>query len=304
LKAITQVKEKYGVRTSLGISNVSFGLPERKYLNRAFLDMAAKAGLDAAIISPDIYSVAIDKAAVAVLKGKDVGAKEFILKFQDTRDKIQTEIVKHQVSSFEGISHAIIGGDQLNILSFIEKALSEGHKPRKIIDEAMLPAMDIVGDRFSKNIIFLPQVIASAESMKIAFSRVKKEIKTEEQKAVGKVIVATVKGDIHDIGKSIVATMLENSGFDVIDLGKDVPPQVIVESAQKNNVDIVMLSALLTTTMPQMKIVKTALIDAGLNIPVMVGGAPVTADFAAGFKANFSKDAAEAVKVAKKLIGK
>jgi 5-methyltetrahydrofolate--homocysteine methyltransferase len=199
------------------------------------------------------------------------------------------------------IKEAVIEGDKENILNYVETAL-RASLPQSIIDDALLPGIEEVGKRFNSGEYFIPQVMASAETMKAGFERVKKEIKQSERKNAGTVIIATVLGDIHDIGKNIVAMLMENHGFTVIDLGKDVPPEKIVQAAKENKADIIMLSALLTTTMPGMKAVKQKLAEAGLNIPVIIGGAPVTGNYARSFGANFAKDAIEAVEVAKRLI--
>ncbi|MCX5749879.1 MAG: homocysteine S-methyltransferase family protein [Candidatus Saganbacteria bacterium] len=307
LKAIKLVKSKLKVKAILGVSNVSHGLPARKQMNAAFLKLAVKTGLDAAIYNPENLTVKVSaaelKAAEEVFLNKDRRAKGWIEKYGGRREeKKKEERIKGKEKNIaEQIFAAVVDGDRENIVPLIESALKE-KGPQNIIDGDLLPAMEEVGKRFNDGRYFIPQVMASAEAMKVAFERVKKEIKPGDRKMIGIAVIATVLGDIHDIGKNIVSMLLENHGFNVVDLGKDVPPEKIVLSAKENKADVILLSALLTTTMPGMKIVKAQLEKEGLNIPVMVGGAPVTSNYAKSFGANFAKDAVEAVRVAKNIL--
>ncbi|MEK7377233.1 MAG: cobalamin-dependent protein, partial [Candidatus Margulisiibacteriota bacterium] len=309
LKAVKMAASKLKVKTILGVSNVSHGLPGRKLLNAAFLLLCKEYGLNAAIYNPENLKVKLTtkqyKEAKAVFLNADKGAGEWI-KAQILNPK--SEILnKSKISNpkerniLEKISDSVIFGNKEEILGLIEEALRE-KEPQSIIDGALLPGIEEVGKRFNSGEYFIPQVMASAETMKTGFERVKKEIKQSERKNAGTVIIATVLGDIHDIGKNIVAMLMENHGFKVIDLGKDVPPEKIIQSAKENKADIIMLSALLTTTMPGMKAVKQALEKEGLNISLMVGGAPVTESYASSFGANFAKDAIAAVERAKGMI--
>ncbi len=304
LKAVKAVKRELKVRTILGVSNISHGLPQRKLLNQAFLKLARKYGLDAAIYNPDNLKVQITpsiySASKAVFMNRDKGARRWISMFTRAENSEQ-RAERTEERAEKSIRQLVIEGDKENILAEIEKALA-GMDPQDVIDEELLPGMEEVGKRFSTGEYFIPQVMASAEAMKAAFERVKKEISSADRKVAGTVVIATVLGDIHDIGKNIVAMLLENHGFRVIDLGRDVRPEAIVSAVKENKADIVMLSALLTTTMPQMKVVKKLLDDEGLNVPVMVGGAPVTDNYARSFKAGFAKDAVKAVEEAKKLL--
>ncbi len=309
LKALSLCRTKLKVKTALGVSNVSHGLPNRKALNAAFIKIAASKGLSAAIYNPENLkakvSAAVILAANAFLFKKHTGAKACIQKPVNETvgalraappDKTRTQGILEQISD------AVIDGYKEGILDLIEAAVSSAQDPQRVIDEALLPAMEEVGKKFNTGEYFIPQVMASAETMKKAFDRVKAEIKPSDRKNLGTVIIATVLGDIHDIGKNIVAMLLENHGFNVIDLGRDVPSTDIIKAAKEKNASLVMLSALLTTTMPQMKVVKKALEEAGLKIPVIVGGAPVTGGFAKGFGANFARDAVSAVEEAKRLV--
>ena len=309
LKALSLCRTKLKVKTALGVSNVSHGLPNRKALNAAFIKIAASKGLSTAIYNPENLKAKVSaaeiEAANAVFMNKDKGAKAWIEKYANVsvaeRGSAPPEKTKTR-NIFEQISDAVIDGYKEGILDLIEAAVSSAQDPQRVIDEALLPAMEEVGKKFNTGEYFIPQVMASAETMKKAFDRVKSEIKPSDRKNLGTVIIATVLGDIHDIGKNIVAMLLENHGFNVIDLGRDVPSADIIKAAKEKNASLVMLSALLTTTMPQMKVVKKALEEAGMKIPVIVGGAPVTGGFAKGFGANFARDAVSAVEEAKRLV--
>lgn len=309
LKALSLCRTKLKVKTALGVSNVSHGLPNRKALNAAFIKLAASKGLSAAIYNPENLKAKVSaaeiEAANAVFMNKDKGAKAWIEKYANAFVAARRDAPPVNTSArgiLEQISDAVIDGYKEGILDLIEAAVSSAQDPQRVIDEALLPAMEEVGKRFNSGEYFIPQVMASAETMKKAFDRVKSEIKPSDRKSLGTVIIATVLGDIHDIGKNIVAMLLENHGFNVIDLGRDVPSADIIKAAKEKNASLVMLSALLTTTMPQMKVVKKALEEAGLKIPVIVGGAPVTGGFAKGFGANFARDAVSAVEEAKRLV--
>ena len=304
LKAVKMVAAKLKVKTSLGVSNVSHGLPGRKLLNAAFLILCREYGLSAAIYNPENLKIKLTakqyKEAKAVFLNMDKGAGEWI-KAEIPNPKQQIPSKLQITNPKTRIKTAVIDGDRENILEYVETAL-RASGAQSIIDDALLPGIEEVGKRFNSGEYFIPQVMASAETMKAGFERVKREIKLSERKNAGTVVIATVLGDIHDIGKNIVSMLLENHGFRVIDLGKDVAPEKIISCAKENKADIILLSALLTTTMPQMKVVKQVLEKEGLNIPIIIGGAPVTAGYASSFGANFAKDAIAAVERAKKLL--
>ena len=315
LKAIPVIKKKFGVKTSLGISNVSHGLPNRPKINALYLKLAMLYGLDAGII--DVVSQEIKKALkeqkelqkgnketkiakLAALLKKEVDKARVLPKTKE-----EEKLASHKIKKFNGladIKRAVIAGDEETVRTYTRTALEKGFGPQKVIDEALVPGMEIVGERFSKKIYFLPQVLSSAGAMTVGFELCKARIPKESIKHIGKILVATVRGDIHDIGKNIVRMMLENHGFEVIDLGKDVPPETIVQAAKKERPNAIALSALLTTTMLEMKVVKQELSSAGLDIPLIVGGAVVTSDYAERIGASFGADAAQAVNLAKRII--
>lgn len=305
LKAIRLVKERLNLSTILGVSNISFGLPNRELINSNFLAMAIEAGLDAAIINPHSLLMMDAYHASLVLTGRDVRAERYIRKYsQGSGVRGQELKAKDEPKTIaERLTKAIIDGDEEGIVPLIEEALKEGWEPLQISNAGLIPGLEEVGKLFGKNIYFLPQVMLSADTMKKAFNRLKEEFKGKTKKPVGKVLMATVEGDIHDIGKNIVSTLLENHGFDVIDLGKNVPADKIIDEAVKNKVDIVGLSALMTTTVVEMENVIKKLKIHGIDAVTMVGGAVVTQDFANRIGANsYAKDALEAVEKAKGII--
>ena len=307
LKAIKTVKEKLGLSTILGVSNISFGLPAREIINANFLAMAMEAGLDAAIINPHNSLMMDAYHAALVLTGRDSRAERFIKRHsQKTEVRGERLEVKEEPKTIkEKLKQAIIDGDEEGIAALVEEALKEGWEPLTISNEGLIPGLEEVGRLFNRNIYFLPQVMQSADTMKRAFERLKKEIKGRKVPGIGKVLMATVEGDIHDIGKNIVSTLLENHGFEVIDLGKNVPVDRIVEEAVKNKVDVVGLSALMTTTVMEMDNVLKRLKSKGVPVLTMVGGAVVNQEFADKIGASgYAKDALEAVEKIKKLVKK
>ncbi|HTP64151.1 MAG TPA: corrinoid protein, partial [Geobacteraceae bacterium] len=203
------------------------------------------------------------------------------------------------------LAGAVVNGDCENIVPLVEEALLQGLSPLEISNEALVPGLEEVGRRFEKNVFFLPQVMSSADTMQAAFARLKEEMKGASFASRGKILMATVEGDIHDIGKNIVCTLLENHGFEVIDLGKNVPAERIVAAAREHQVDAVGLSALMTTTITEMENVIGKLKTAGVKTFTMVGGAVVTQDYADEIGADlYAGDALEAVARIKKLLEK
>jgi 5-methyltetrahydrofolate--homocysteine methyltransferase len=307
LKAIPMIKERLGVKTILGISNVSHGMPNRSKLNALYLRLALSYGLDAAII--DVTDPEMKKA----LKAKPEGRDKLLHKFKDAvsaakrsgkpaEKKKEAKITELKFKSYKDIKDAVIDGDIESLTIFVQQALAKKKDPQKIIDEALVPGMEVVGKRFNRKEYFLPQVIESAEAMRKGFELCKAKIPKGKAKVAGKVVLATVKGDIHDIGKNIVRMLLENHGFKVIDLGKDVAPEMIIASAKTEKPNVIALSALLTTTMVEMGVVKKELKNAKINIPLLVGGAVVTKGYADRIGAAYSMDAVGAVALAKKII--
>jgi 5-methyltetrahydrofolate--homocysteine methyltransferase len=307
LAAIRLVKARYGLNTVLGVSNISFGLPRRPLISSAFFAMAMEAGLDAAIINPKEGAMMDVYRSAMVLLNRDVKAEAYIEAYKDTAAAAAAAgpAQEQQLDTRGRLTAAIINGDGENIVSLVEEALREGLTHLEISNEALVPGLEEVGRRFEKNIFFLPQVMSSADTMKAAFARLKQEMKGASLASKGRILMATVEGDIHDIGKNIVCTLLENHGFEVIDLGKNVPAERIVAAALENQVDAVGLSALMTTTITEMENVIRKLKDAGIKTFTMVGGAVVTQEYADEIGADlYAGNALEAVARIKKLMGK
>jgi len=312
LKTLIEVKENLGVNTILGISNVSHGLPERGKINSIFLQLALHHGLDAAIVDVNDPHIKRALALFKFFKGNSKKEIKSLLKnFESeiektkkigTKPQKQEKLKTLKYKGLKDIESSVIEGSLEKVKFLVSEGLKSGEDPQTIIDNALTKGMEIVGEKFSKKIFFLPQVIASANAMSEGFALCKEKIPKGKIKNIGKIILATVHGDIHDIGKNIVKMMLENQGFEVIDLGKDTPTNKIVEEAIKSKPNAIGLSALLTTTMLEMRTVKEKLKEAGLDIPIIIGGAVVTADFANKMEASYGEDAAQAVKLAKKII--
>jgi len=316
LKAIPIIKQKLGVRTILGISNVSHGLPNRSKLNARYFKLALAYGLDAAIIDvtdPEIKKII--KELRRPKQGKKAEDREELLKQfkaevekakrsgKPPEKKSEAQIKKIRLYGYRDIRQAVIAGDRQLVGKLVNLALDKKYNPQKIIDQGLVPGMEVVGKKFSRKEYYLPQVIEAAEAMQKGFEICQARIPKEKIKAVGKVILATVKGDIHDVGKNIVKMLLVNHGFEVIDLGKDVAPEKIVEMAKKEKPNVIALSALLTTTMVEMGVVKEELKKANLIIPLLVGGAVVTKGYADRIGAVYSMDAVGAVGLARKIMG-
>jgi 5-methyltetrahydrofolate--homocysteine methyltransferase len=307
LTALRLVKERLGLNTVLGVSNISFGLPCRPLLSGAFFSMAMEAGLDAAIINPREEAMMSSFRSAMVLLNRDPHAAAYIDAYKGVSDASagQAPAGEQPLDARGRISRAIIDGDRENIVGLVEEALHEGLTPLQISNEALLPGLEEVGRRFESNRFFLPQVMLSADTMQAAFTRLKEEMKGEGFASLGRILMATVEGDIHDIGKNIVCTLLENHGFEVIDLGKNVPAERIIAEALRHGVDAVGLSALMTTTMAEMRNVIDKLKAQGVKTFTMVGGAVVTQDYADEIRADlYAKDAMEAVAKIKALLGK
>ncbi|OGQ02660.1 MAG: 5-methyltetrahydrofolate--homocysteine methyltransferase [Deltaproteobacteria bacterium RBG_19FT_COMBO_58_16] len=312
LKAIRLVKERLGLATVLGVSNISFGLPDRGAINSAFLTMALSAGLDCAIINPNNEAMMGAYHSSLVLTNKDLRAERYIKRYQAKTITISVPTATFDfkthppevviLSTADKLKKAVIVGDEENIVSLVEGALAEGWDPIRISNEGLVPGLEEVGRLFGSNKYYLPQVMLSAETMKKAFARLKKELTGKKSESLGKVLLATVEGDIHDIGKNIVATLLENHGFEVIDLGKNVKAEKIIEAAEKHRVDIVGLSALMTTTVLEMDKVIKLLKERGIKAMTIVGGAVVTPEFSGRIGAEFGGDALVAVDKIKKMM--
>lgn len=300
IKAVRMVKEKFGVKTLLGVSNVSFGLPNRGLLNKTFLAMALSQGLDAPILNPNNKEVMDTINAFKVLSNDDKEAKEYVQIYSQANENKEVTIQNEDKT----LKDIIVKGIKEEAAART-KELLKTKDSMEIVDEYLIPALDIVGDKYEKGEIFLPQLIQSAETVKKAFEIIKEKMLQDNQGTIskGKIILATVKGDIHDIGKNIVKVILENYGFDVIDLGKDVPIENVVETAKKENIKLVGLSALMTTTVKSMEETIKALRENNVECQVFVGGAVLNQEYADMIKADYyAKDAQEAVQIARKVF--
>jgi len=305
LRAIRLIKERLGLNTVLGVSNISFGLPARPLISSAFFTMALGAGLDSAIINPKEEPMMAAFRSAMVLLGRDPNAAAYIEAYRGVTQSVASEPATQPQDLRGRLSQAVIAGDVEGVAPLVEAAIAEGLTPMQISNEGLLPGLEEVGRRFEKNLVFLPQVMRSAETMQTAFARLKQELKGGRLESLGRILMATVEGDIHDIGKNIVCTLLENHGFEVIDLGKNVSAARIVEEARRLNVDAVGLSALMTTTMAEMENVLGKLREAGVKTFTMVGGAVVTQEYADSIGADlYARDALEAVASIRRLLGK
>lgn len=287
---------RLSIKTSLGVSNVSFGLPAREKINSVFFANALEQGLDCAIINPMNESMTDALCSFNALKGYDDNFEEYIARFSK-EENFEAALSSEEIS----LKTAIVKG----LKSDSEKAAAEELKtkaPLDIINGEIVPALDEVGKGFELNKVFLPKLLMSAEAAKSAFEVIKKAM-TGDGSSKGRIILATVKGDIHDIGKNIVKVLLENYGYDVIDLGKDVPPEEIVSCAKENNIKLIGLSALMTTTVCSMEETIALAKKEGLKCKIVVGGAVLTKEYAQTIGADFySKDAMETVRYAEKIF--
>lgn len=298
LKAIPMIKDKYNVKIVLGTSNVSFGLPNRKLLNTTYLAMALGFGLNAPITDSTNEALMDVIRAYKVLANQDKDSKNYI----DTYGNIAVESTK-AISDTNDLKEIIIKGLKDEAKTAAVKLL-EKYSSLEIVNEFMIPALDNVGERYEKQEIFLPQLIRSAETSKTIFETIKENTSNEQNsKKAEKILLATVKGDIHDIGKNIVKLILENYGYEIIDLGKDVEIEEIVRTVCNENINLVGLSALMTTTVKNMELTIKALKSKAPHVKIMVGGAVLTLDYAAKIGADYySKDAREAVDIARKVF--
>ncbi|MCY6960000.1 homocysteine S-methyltransferase family protein [Clostridium brassicae] len=302
LKAVALVKEKLKVKTVLGVSNISFGLPNRELINKTFLAMSLQAGLDLPILNPNNKEMINVINAFKVLNNEDKGAINYIEVYgNETLIKKTVKIESEKLT----LKEIVIKGIKKEAYSKTKELLKYTDE-LLIINEELIPALDEVGEKYEKGIIFLPQLIQSAETVKRAFTAIKEKLRNENCPKInkGRILMATVKGDIHDIGKNIVKVILENYGFDILDLGKDVPEEKIVQEVKKNNIKLVGLSALMTTTVKSMEGTIKLLKDNALDCKVFVGGAVLNKEYAEMINADYyAKDAKEAVDIAKRFFG-
>lgn len=305
LKAVRMIKERLGVNTILGISNVSHGLPQRSSINAAFLTMAISHGLDAAIVNPLDNAVMEAWQAASLLAGRDANAQSFLKNKHNQTKSGGIRVVAGEQCSVDTVKRAVIKGTE-NIETVVEKLLNQGLEAREVIDRGLIPALDIVGDLYAKGEYYLPQLMLSAETAQKAFGILEKRLGARGNIAdKGTVVIGTVKGDIHDIGKNMVAVMLKNHGYRVVDLGKNVPPERFVEAALKEHAEFAALSALMTTTMVEIPGTIEALKKKLPGITIIVGGAVVTREFARESGADgYGRDAVGAVRIIEELRGK
>ncbi|MCE5202402.1 MAG: homocysteine S-methyltransferase family protein [Synergistaceae bacterium] len=298
LKAVRMVRQKLGVKTVLGVSNVSFGLPARHLINRTMLAMALTQGLDAPIMDPGDSGMAETIAAFRVLSGKDANSAQYIEKFSDCTQ--QQAISRKGGGDLPELAYAIAHGLR-NGAKKATEALLEKKTPLEIIEGDVIPALDAVGKDYEAGKIFLPQLIKSAEAAKSSFERLRGELTKDGSAAEGerkKIVIATVHGDIHDIGKNIVKVIMENYNFNVIDLGKDVPPEKVVEAVTESGARLVGLSALMTTTVASMKTTIDMLRNECQGVRVIVGGAVLTPELAKYVGADcYARDAMDGVRL-------
>lgn len=313
LEALTRCKKELGVRTVLGVSNISFGLPCRGYLNTTFLTMAMAAGLDLAIMNPNTPEMMAAVRAYRVLTSQDKQSSDYVAAYADVQ--IQTTQTSKSAATVAEVGAAAPGGDALfeavrRGLKAEARAAADAaltmREPLDVVNTSLIPALDAVGDGFEKGTVFLPQLLQAATAAQAAFESIKAKIAAsgQAQGSKGKIVIATVKGDVHDIGKNIVRVILENYGYDVLDLGRDVAPERVVEAVRQTGAKLVGLSALMTTTVPNMQATIEALHAAGLDCKVMVGGAVLTPDYARNIGADYyCKDAKASADLAKQLLG-
>lgn len=332
--------KRNGLATICGLSNISFGMPERSFVNTAFLTLAIREGLTMAIANPSqelLVSCALATDLLLAKEEADIRYIEYAAKVTERREKKEAELKetlalaaasrqgtasekaasevsgavkapageKTESAARAELHNAVMKGNRSGIAKLTQRALDAGEEPSALLNEILLPAINEVGELFDKGKYFLPQLIASAEAMKNAIDILEPLLlKANSDEDMPVVVIATVEGDIHDIGKNLVALMLKNYGFKVIDLGKDVPKEKIIEAALENNAQIIALSALMTTTMQRMKEVVLYAKEKKVPAKIMIGGAVITQEYADEIGADgYSRDAAEAVRLAKRLIG-
>ena len=323
VQALHTCKTELGVRTILGVSNISFGLPCRPYLNTTFLTMAMYAGLDLAIMNPSSEEMMAAVYAYNVLTNRDKQSGRYIARYADqvpasaALAKAMQDKAASSVPAAAEAAGPAVSGPYAPLMKAVEqglkgeaaactKALLAEKEPLELVDEALIPALDIVGVKYEKGKLFLPQLLQAASAAQSAFDEIKTAIAQRGGAGAskGRIVLATVKGDVHDIGKNIVKVILENYGFEVIDLGRDVPVETVVNTVREKDVHLVGLSALMTTTLKSMEETIRALHDAKLDCKIMVGGAVLTPEYAKKIGADwYAKDAKQSADIAKEFFG-
>ena len=317
VQALEACKKELGVRTVLGVSNISFGLPCRTYLNTTFLTMAMYAGLDLAIMNPSSEEMMAAVYAYNVLTNRDKQSTKYIERFADRVPASTALAQAAKAAPAASAAEAEHTGPYAALMKAVEKglkgdaaahtrALLAEKQPLEVVDEALIPALDVVGAKYEKGTLFLPQLLQAASAAQSAFEEIKTAIaqKGEGSASKGRIVLATVKGDVHDIGKNIVRVILENYGFEVLDLGRDVPVETVVDTVREKDVHLVGLSALMTTTLKSMEETIAALHAAQLDCKIMVGGAVLTPEYAEKIGADwYAKDAKRSADIAKEFFG-
>ena len=317
VQALEACKKELGVRTVLGVSNISFGLPCCTYLNTTFLTMAMYAGLDLAIMNPSSEEMMAAVYAYNVLTNRDKQSTKYIERFADRVPASTALAQAAKAVPAASAAEAEHTGPYAALMKAVEKglkgdaaahtrALLAEKQPLEVVDEALIPALDIVGGKYEKGTLFLPQLLQAASAAQSAFEEIKTAIaqKGEGSASKGRIVLATVKGDVHDIGKNIVRVILENYGFEVLDLGRDVPVETVVNTVREKDVHLVGLSALMTTTLKSMEETIAALHAAQLDCKIMVGGAVLTPEYAEKIGADwYAKDAKRSADIAKEFFG-
>ena len=307
LETIRYCKETLGVATITGLSNISFGLPERPSINAAFLTMAIASGLTMAISNPSqelLIKTAFASDLLLNKKGADIRYINQMNRFAQIENKEKNIEEKKEEKKQEILYEDVKKGNREGIVDHVKEEIKKGVGASSILNEMLIPAINEVGELFEKKIYFLPQLISAAEAMKTAIEYLEPMLEGNTKgKKLAVIVMATVEGDIHDIGKNLVVLMLKNYGYHVIDLGKDVSKEQIVETAIQEQADVIGLSALMTTTMMQMKEVVAYAKEKGCIAKIIIGGAVITESFAKEIGADgYSKDAADAVKLVERLL--
>ncbi len=329
LETLRFCRNELGVATVLGLSNISFGLPQRQFINSTFLAFAIQSGLTMAIANPSQDLLMNTAYASDLLLGKEDAAVQYIERVTARPAELKVAAIvnnagdhkqtlrKNSDQENQGekgdvlndpdrqiIFQAVLKGNRANIVTLVEKELNRGTKPEEVIEQILIPAINEVGRLFDRQIYFLPQLISGAEAMKLAIEYLEPKLtRGNDNKSHGTIVIATVSGDIHDIGKNLVTLMLKNYGYRVIDLGKDVSSEKIVQTAREEEADIIGLSALMTTTMVEMKQVVTMVREQGLKAKVIIGGAVITESYAEEIGADgYSSDAQSAVVLVRRIL--
>ena len=311
IKALRLIRDELGVNQTLGLSNISFGLPGRASINAIFLAMAAMSGMTCPIADPTVWDLRLSALISDMLAGNDEYCSNYISTYvRKIGAAEETKIIgiekKRDESALEELKEAVIQGKRKIATDITQKALDDGADPQTLIDSYLIPALNLVGEKFEQKKIFVPEMMIAAKSMQACVDLIKPLIKKEEQNTLGTVVLGTIFGDLHHIGKNLAKLLLETSGFNIIDLGENVPVEKFVNAAEENNADLVGLSSLLTTGDPYVKetIEAIKISSIGDKVKIICGGAALTQKFveACGGDA-YAKDAADGVKKSKSLLG-